>query len=70
MTHTFLQTFWQDEQGQATTEYILMLSMLIALFLSFKKIMSKALQKLTKNLTDSLQNQFLKADLHHFRIGR
>lgn len=46
MNTTRLKKFVQDESGQTTTEYILMLAVLVTIFMQFKKKLSAMLNDL------------------------
>ncbi len=66
-----LRAFLQDEEGQATTEYILMLSIITSmLVLLVKKLITPMFTKMTASLTSRIEKEFLGADLHVFRIRR
>jgi Flp pilus assembly pilin Flp len=53
-----LKKLWSDERGQSTTEYILILSVVVMLALKFKgrfeKLMNGAVDKLETNLNTAL----------------
>ncbi len=56
----FIEKFWTDERGQSTTEYILILSVVVMVALKFKKefgdrltgIMDKLGGKIDKGIED------------------
>lgn len=61
--------FLSDEQGQATTEYILMLAMAVSLCLFvIKKFIRPAFEKLSSTLDKIIQRKLFGANLHQFRI--
>jgi Flp pilus assembly pilin Flp len=46
--------FWRDDRGQSTTEYILILSVVVMIALKFKKTFSEQLDKLLGNVSKDL----------------
>jgi Flp pilus assembly pilin Flp len=52
--------FWQDERGQSTTEYILILSVVVMVAMKFKKTfmdqMDKAVGKFGQEMDSALEN--------------
>lgn len=66
-----LPAFWADEDGQATAEYILMLSFAISMaVLVMQQLVAPAFQKLSNFLTTSITNQLIRSDLHTFNMGQ
>ena len=61
----------QDDQGQASTEYILMLtsSMLFLMVLNTKFI-TPAYKKLTLALSNQIEQKVFGSDMHHFPVRR
>lgn len=61
-----------DEGAQATTEYILMLSIIVMICIGIlKKILTPLFSKITKNLMKSLDGLlFAPGAFHSFPIGR
>jgi Flp pilus assembly pilin Flp len=55
---TFFKNLWADEAGQSTTEYILILSVVVMVAMKFKdkftKVMETATGKLDTNLNSAL----------------
>lgn len=61
--------FMDDEEAQATTEYILMLSIVTSFaVLIIKNLIKPAMKKLTGAVSKQLNNLLLGADLHTFRV--
>jgi Flp pilus assembly pilin Flp len=62
----------RDESAQATTEYVLMVSIMVGLtVLTIKKLIQPSLTKLQAALSARMQNiLFGGAGFHHIRIGR
>ncbi len=62
----------RDERGQASVEYILMLTVsLMILTTVIKKFIQPYLAKISGRLVDRMQSTlFNKANLHHLKIGR
>jgi len=61
--------FWVEQDAQATTEYILMLSVIIGVFIIvFKAWLGPTVSKLARRISDSIDNKLTKVDLHtlHF----
>lgn len=66
-----LRQFIRDDQAQATTEYILVLFIAIAVFLLvYAKLLKPMFQKVGAFITGYFTNLFLKGDLHRFPISR
>jgi Flp pilus assembly pilin Flp len=62
---------WNDEQGQATTEYILILAVVITFLISMiKKFIRPAFARLAQGMSQRIEKQFFGANLHQFRIRR
>ena len=62
--------FYSDEEGQATTEYILVLAMIMGfLVMTIKKLITPAFAKFSSNITGLMDQRIMKADLHCFRVG-
>ena len=51
------QTFFRDESGQSTTEYILILSVVVMIAMKFKQQFGQAITNLLGNVTGKA-NQF------------
>ncbi|MGK5083749.1 hypothetical protein WDW37_10640 [Bdellovibrionota bacterium FG-1] len=60
---------FSDEQGQATTEYILMLAIAVGLFVIVMRMLKPIMVRLQKAIATRLQNMLF-GDFHRFRIGR
>lgn len=66
----WLKDLIRDEQGQATTEYFLMLSIVVSLTLMvITKFIRPAFEKLGGQLSDMLEKRLFGVDLHTFRVG-
>lgn len=63
-----LSGFIKEEAAQATTEYILLLSISVSLFMILKKMLSPAFQKLTESLQSRINRVFDPKALHQFRV--
>ncbi len=63
--------FLRDEEGQATTEYILMLSIAVMMaVMVMKKLIGPVYAKLAGAVSNSLQNKLFNTNLHVFKIGQ
>ena len=68
---SFLASLLKDEEGQAVTEYVLMLSCMVGIaLLALKKFVQPAFSKITKYVTNQIDKQFLGANFHTFRVSR
>jgi Flp pilus assembly pilin Flp len=65
---TIFKRFLDCEKGQATTEYILLLTVAVSLFLVFKKILGPILMRINEAAVASVSNR-LSNGLHNFRVG-
>jgi hypothetical protein len=62
---------YQDEKGQATLEYVLLLSIAVSSFMIvLKQFLQPAFAKLSQSLTSLIEKQLLGADLHTFRVRK
>lgn len=43
----YMKALWNDDRGQTTTEYILMLSVVVMIALKFKNVIGNKIQTLT-----------------------
>jgi hypothetical protein len=60
-----------DESGQATTEYILMLAIIVILFLiMLKQLIKPMFASLLKALNKKYENFFAPENLHNFPVRR
>lgn len=50
----FLSKLWEDERGQSTTEYILILSVVVMVAVKFKGMISKKLETMTNTIGDKM----------------
>ena len=57
-----------NEEGQATTEYILLMAVVVVLFSIFKKILGPILFRIGNAASLNINSQ-LGGNLHYFRIG-
>jgi Flp pilus assembly pilin Flp len=61
----------KGQKGQAMTEYIVLLAILVSVVLTvFKGWLGPTLNKLSAKVTSNLETQFLKTDLHYYPLGR
>jgi Flp pilus assembly pilin Flp len=67
-----MNSLLRDEGGQATTEYLLMVVIALAMVVTLiKKLIQPTLEKLSARLSSQLQNTlFGGANFHQLRIGR
>jgi hypothetical protein len=64
-----LNRFFAEQDAQATTEYILMLSIIVSIFfVIFKAWVRPNLKKLADRVSTMIEDRFIKADLHTFRF--
>ncbi|MFZ9596190.1 MAG: hypothetical protein ACO3A2_08945 [Bdellovibrionia bacterium] len=61
--------FLKDDTAQATTEYIMLLSISVGIFLTLRKILQPVMTRLVKGLSAQITQTF-SSNLHHFRIPR
>jgi hypothetical protein len=60
-----------DQRGQALTEYVVLLAVIVGIFTTvFKAWVGPTLAKLTTRVTQNMEKQLMKADLHYFPVGR
>ncbi|MEO5968701.1 MAG: hypothetical protein ABIQ95_02135, partial [Bdellovibrionia bacterium] len=64
----YFKRLFLSETGQATTEYILLLAVVVSMFLLFKKILGPFLYRISNAASASIENK-LGGNLHYFRIG-
>jgi len=61
--------FLHEESGQATTEYILILAVIMGFLVSIiKKLIQPIFSRMASAMTQRIQNQFFGANLHKFRV--
>jgi Flp pilus assembly pilin Flp len=66
----WLTDFYQDEEGQATTEYFLMLSIVVSLTLMvITKFIRPVFERFGNQLSALIEKRLFGADLHTFRVG-
>jgi hypothetical protein len=66
-----LKKWLQDENGQATTEYILMVTTsIMAAVLVSRKLIGPYYERLNAMVVKSIENQLFNTDLHVFRVKR
>ncbi len=53
----FLKKLWKDDQGQSTTEYILILSVVVMIAMKFRKEFGDRLTKITGKLGEEIESQ-------------
>lgn len=51
-----LKDLWQDERGQSTTEYILMLSVVVMIAIKFKNTFAKQIDSITGKLSSDIND--------------
>lgn len=56
MMVTKFKNFLQDESGQTTTEYILILAVIVTIFMQFRKKLLAIIDKLFKGLDSAADN--------------
>jgi Flp pilus assembly pilin Flp len=54
----FLREFLRDVSGQTTTEYVLILAVIVTVFMQFKTKMKVIMTKLLTNLSDETEKAF------------
>lgn len=50
------RTFWRDERGQSTTEYILILSVVVMIAMKFKKMFNDSMTSAVTKLGGEINN--------------
>ncbi len=50
----FIARLWDDDQGQSTTEYILILSVVVMIAMKFKSTFQGKLEQITTNLGNQI----------------
>ena len=66
-----LVKLWKHEEGQATTEYTLMLAIILGmLVIMINKLIKPVFSKLLANVTNQIERQAFGANLHSFRVPR
>jgi hypothetical protein len=64
----FAGALWRCESGQATTEYMILLALLVSLFMSlFREVLLPILQALADRMEGVFVNRFSRG-LHQFRV--
>lgn len=53
---TFLERLWKDDRGQSTTEYILILSVVVMIAMKFRKEFEGRLSKITDKLGSDIES--------------
>ncbi len=67
----FLSRFLSDDQGQATVEYILILSVTVIVAVGvMKKFIVPAFAKMQAALSNNIDKQLFGANMHYYRIRR
>ncbi len=54
----FLNRFWKEETGQSTTEYILILAVVVMIAMKFQKSFKKTMGTQMQNLDNKLNSAF------------
>ncbi len=52
---TFIKNLWNDEHGQSTTEYILILSIVVMIALKFRTIFATKLEGIVQSVTGNME---------------
>jgi Flp pilus assembly pilin Flp len=52
---TFFKNLWKDEDGQSTTEYILILSIVVMIALKFRTIFATKLEGIVTQVTGNME---------------
>ena len=66
-----LTHLWINEKGQATTEYMLILAMIVSmLVMMIKKLLQPMFQKLMGMVSNTIEKKFFGSDLHTYRVRR
>ena len=66
-----IRSLIDDDQGQATTEYIVLLTMsMLFLVTVTTKLITPAYKKLTLALSNNIEQRVFGSDMHHFRVRR
>jgi len=50
--------YWQDEDGQTSTEYILLVAVVALIVFKFKEVATERLTKLTSGVFDKAEKEF------------
>lgn len=58
MMNKFLKALWKDEEGQSTTEYILMLSVVVMIAMKFRDKFSKQMDGMVEKVGGNI-NTFM-----------
>lgn len=53
---TFAKTFWNDESGQGTAEYVLLVAIVVALVIMFKTPIMNAMKAQIDKVTGNISN--------------
>lgn len=53
---TWIRRFWQEEDGQSTTEYILILAVVVMIAMKFKGVILGRMEKAAENLGTQIDN--------------
>lgn len=65
----YLNRFFAEQDAQATTEYILMLSIIVSIFVVvFRVWVRPNLQKLADRISAMIEDKLTKTDLHTLRF--
>jgi Flp pilus assembly pilin Flp len=51
----FLKNLWNDERGQSTTEYILILSVVVMIAIKFKKSFGDRIERMVGKLGEDIE---------------
>ena len=53
-----LTKYWKDEEGQTSTEYILLVAVVALIVFKFKEVATERLTKLTSGVFDKAEDEF------------
>lgn len=64
-----MNRLWREEEGQATTEYILLLAIIVGMLVTLlKKLIAPAYSKLLLAMSNQIEKKIFGVDLHYFPI--
>ncbi len=69
--HRWFRDFWEEEDGQATVEYTLVLSIMISLaVIVVRTFIAPLYTRMLSMISKKIENEVFGADLHTFRVRR
>ncbi len=64
-----MRRFWHDESAQASVEYILMLSVVVGFFMTFRRFIVQRFGQLQASIQSQIMRNFSSdAALHHYSM--